>query len=586
MKGRKVYVEQQTGRQFSGLLSSEATFLPPGLSDHSPAVVSILESVNFGPKPFRFFEAWIGLLPRLKNLEAALKKWNKDSIGDVFLVVKNADLKLNQIQINLATHPDDSDLVILELEAKKKLWEALSTEEKSLKEKSRVKSIQLGDGNNSDSGFSRFVPLQYGLDYVQQDSLIGKVSNKEIREVVFSMKNSKAPGPDGFGAGFFKHSWEVVGEELTLAVKWFFSKSILPDSINATFISLIPKTEDVTSFAGYRPIALCNLFYKIITKILSNRLQGVVGKVVSDNQSAFIKGCSIVDNILVCNDVVRGIDQKGIGPTAVLKIDLHKAYDSLSQKYLFQIMDRMGFPSKFMGWVKACVDTPCFSILLNGSPTGYFKGRRGIRQGDPLSPYLFTIAMEGFSALMRNLEVEGRISLLPRCKSSHLSHLIFADDLKIFVKAASDSILAYCSAILDLVRRRLDGWKARFLSFAGRLQLLSSVLQGCYIYWSGIFALSSGVKQKLESMFANFLWTGPSLERKVLKGHIISLCEQLHRKEIRHVWREMNQPADFTAAIDTGDGESIFNPSEFPLELVELIQNDADCKAYFRTSSF
>ncbi|XP_043687599.1 uncharacterized protein LOC122638815 [Telopea speciosissima] len=496
------------------LRSSEATFLPPGLSDHSPAVVSIFDGVNFGRKPFRFFEAWIG---REGFDEVVAKGWESP-----------VDMKLNptlrfaarlrnvKIQTNLAARPTDSNLVTLETAAKKKLWEALSIEEKFLKEKSRITNIQLGD----DVGFfPEFIPLQHGLDSMQQISLIGKVSNKEIKEVVFAMKNSKAPGPDGFGAAFFKHAWEVVGEDLTLAVKWFFSKSIVPSSINATFICLIPKTDSTSSFAGYRPIALCNLFYKIITKILSNRLQGVVGKVVSDNQSAFIKGRSIVDNILVCHDVVRGIEQKGASPMAVLKIDLHKAYDALSKKFLFVIMERMGFPAKFIQWVKACVDSPCFSILLNGSPTGYFKGKRGIRQGDPLSPYLFTIAMEGFTALMQKLECEGRISLFPRCKSSHLSHLIFADDLMVFVKAAHDSVSAYCSAILDLVRQRLEGWKARFLSFAGRLQLLTSVLQGCYIYWSGIFALPGGVKQKLESMFSNFLWTGPSLERKV---HYIS----------------------------------------------------------------
>ncbi|XP_043697333.1 uncharacterized protein LOC122648146 [Telopea speciosissima] len=156
------------------LRSSEATFLPPGLSDHSPAVVSILERMNFGPKLFRFFEAWIGregfeevvtrgwdcpvnmklnpmlrFAAHLKNVKAELKKWNKDSIGDVFLAVKNATAELTHIQVNLTAQPNDSNLVNLESEAKKKLWEALSIEEKFLKEKSRVRNIQLGDGNNS-----------------------------------------------------------------------------------------------------------------------------------------------------------------------------------------------------------------------------------------------------------------------------------------------------------------------------------------------------------------------------------------------------------------------------------------------------
>ncbi|XP_043697111.1 uncharacterized protein LOC122647869, partial [Telopea speciosissima] len=444
------------------------------------------------------------------------------------------------------------------------------------------------------------IPL-LGVVSESQNMELGKeVNGDEVKRVVFSLKDSKAPGPDGFGAGFYKHSWEVIGEELTHAVQWFFANSFMPRSINATFITLVPKSGDVSTFAGFRPIALCNLLYKIITKILSNRIQHVIGSVVSHNQSAFIKGRSIVDNILVCHDIVRGIEQKAANPTAVLKVDLHKAYDSLSRKFLFDVMGRMGFSDKFIGWVKACVTTPMFSVLINGSPAGFFNGGRGIRQGDPLSPYLFTLAMEAFTGIMRRLEIDGQIKLLPRCKSFHLSHLIFADDLMIFVKGNRDSILASlggldefaalsglqlnrskssiilggltqtsslelldltgfsetklpirylgvplvsgrlsmkdCSPILDLVRRKLEGWKARFLSYAGRLQLLASVLQGSYIYWAGIFGLPGNVITKLESMFSNFLWSGPSLQRKT---HFISWDASRVSTTAPWVWRKV-----------------------------------------------
>ncbi|XP_043697076.1 uncharacterized protein LOC122647840 [Telopea speciosissima] len=286
------------------------------------------------------------------------------------------------------------------------------------------------------------IHLSGDISEIQILELEREISREEIKGVVFAMKDSKAPGPDGFGARFYKTTWEIIKEDLIKAINWFFENSLMPYSVNATFISLIPKSGDASSFAGYRPTALCNLLYKIISKIISNRLQKVIGEVISFNQSAFIKGRSIVDNILVCHDIVRGIEQKAANPTVVLKVDLHKAYDSLSRNFLFGVMERMGFTGKFLGWVKACVTTPMFSVLINGSPTGYFKGDRGIRQGDPLSPYLFTIAMEAFSGIIRRLEVDGQIKLLPRCKALHLSHLIFADDLMIFVKANRESVLA------------------------------------------------------------------------------------------------------------------------------------------------
>ncbi|XP_043717559.1 uncharacterized protein LOC122665471 [Telopea speciosissima] len=448
-----------------------------------------VEDFNACPKPFKFFDAWtthgdyfevvkkgwafpikpqsnplLCFAAKLRNVKLELKRWNKEDFGDVFHSVKVAEEELSRIQADISLNPMDDSLIILEREAKGKLWSALQMEERVLKEKSRVKWLQLGDGNNSffhksmRSRFNRKHILEivdqngvvveepkrikeeavkfycnlFGTDSIDEGTcpnsihlsgaiseiqileLEREISREEIKGVVFAMKDSKAPGPDGFGARFYKTTWEIIKEDLIKAINWFFENFLMPYSVNATFISLIPKSGDVSSFAGYRPIALCNLLYKIISKIISNRLQKVIGEVISFNQSAFIKGRSIVDNILVCHDIVRGIEQKAANPTVVLKVDLHKAYDSLSRNFLFGVMERMGFTGKFLGWVKACVTTPMFSVLINGSPTG----------------------------IIRRLEVDGQIKLLPRCKALYLSHLIFADDLMIFVKANRESVLA------------------------------------------------------------------------------------------------------------------------------------------------
>lgn len=163
---------------------------------------------------------------------------------------------------------------------------------------------------------------------------------------------------------------------------------------------------------------------------------------MSWNQSVFIKERSIADNILVCHKVVRGIEKKNSPRSVMLKVDLLKAYDSLNRRLLLAMLRKMEFPDTFIGWIAACVNSSMFSILVNGSPACYFRGGRGITQGDPISPYLFALCTEGLTTLLNEATRDGRITLLKKCAPLNLSHLIFADDLMVFVRADIDSLTA------------------------------------------------------------------------------------------------------------------------------------------------
>lgn len=165
------------------------------------------------------------------------------------------------------------------------------------------------------------------LTEMQQQALCRPVTEEEVYDAVFSIDSRKAPGPDGFSSSFFKSSWEIVKEDLVKAVKDFFAKGKMLKQVNCTLITLVPKV-NAPNFAKYfRPISCCNVMYKVITKIIANRMQDYLGDLISYNQGAFVKSRSIMDNILICQDLVHNYHRNDSPARCLLKIDLQKAYD-------------------------------------------------------------------------------------------------------------------------------------------------------------------------------------------------------------------------------------------------------------------
>jgi hypothetical protein len=208
-----------------------------------------------------------------------------------------------------------------------------------------------------------------------------------------------------------------------------------------------------------RTISCCNVVYKCITKILANQLRGGLNDIVSSNQSACIPGRSIAENILLAQEIVSDYHKNNGKPRSALKIDLMKAYDSMSWDFIVHCLKCFGAPQQFVHWIQVCLTSPQFCIALNGSLVGYYSGKKGLRQGNPISPYLFVLAMEVLSLLLA--EAVGRFPRFgfhPRCQALGRTHLCFADDLLIFSVANSTSI----KVILDVLKEfeELSGLKA------------------------------------------------------------------------------------------------------------------------------
>ncbi|XP_075091932.1 uncharacterized protein LOC142172066 [Nicotiana tabacum] len=191
--------------------------------------------------------------------------------------------------------------------------------------------------------------------------------------------------------------------------------------------------EDPEYASQYRPISCCNVVYKGISKMLCSRLTHAVSQLEADNQATFIPRRSMMHNVLICHDLLRHYNRK-TSARCLMNIDLRKAYDLVEWKFLEEVLKGFGFPEKFLQLIMTCVKSTKFSIKINGEGHGYFEGRRGLRQGDLMSPLLFVLVMEYLSRTLKFMSGLPNFQFHPMCKQLKLTHLIFADDLMILCK--------------------------------------------------------------------------------------------------------------------------------------------------------
>jgi len=214
-------------------------------------------------------------------------------------------------------------------------------------------------------------------------------------------------------------------------------------SFNATFVSLIPKKTGAMDVRDFRPISLVGGIYKIISKVLANRFKSVLGKIISNTQNAFIGGRQILDSLLIANECVDSQTRSG-EPGLLCKLDLEKAYDHVNWDFLLYLLHCCGFGEKWRAWIQFCISTVRFSVLVNGTPSGFFNSSRGLRQGDLLSPFLFVVVMEALSRMLSVALDQGNlIGFLVGFREPEalvVNHLMFADDTLIFCGAQEEQI--------------------------------------------------------------------------------------------------------------------------------------------------
>jgi hypothetical protein len=217
------------------------------------------------------------------------------------------------------------------------------------------------------------------------------------------MKPNKLPGPDDFTAGFYQKHWSMVKDDICHAVLTFLNGGDMPEIVNNIVLVLIPKVKNLEEVTQFRPIALCNVLYKICSKVISNRLCGILDDIITEEQSAFAPGRLITDNALIAYESIHYLKhKKGKSGACAVKIDMAKAYDRVEWQYLRSIMLHLGFKEAWVSLIMKCVESVTFSFRVNGHFSVAFKPTRDIKQGDPISPYLFLLCAEGLSCMLKN----------------------------------------------------------------------------------------------------------------------------------------------------------------------------------------
>nr|GEX02625.1 RNA-directed DNA polymerase, eukaryota [Tanacetum cinerariifolium] len=442
---------------FSFFPHISAVCLDRHLSDHRPILLRECTS-DFGPILFRFYHSWLDL-PDFKSHQISLSNELKS--------------KLNDIEKRLDQGETSDEILLSRMEVLKQLQEIQAVKNCDLMQKAKIRWAIEGDENskyfhaiiNKKRASLSVKGILVDGDWIDDPALVNldqaselefSISKEEIHTAVWGCGIDKSLGPDGFTFEFFRKFWDIVGPDFCTAVEWFFEHGNFAKGCNSSFFTLIPKVVDPKIVSDFRPIRLIGSLYKVVTKILVNRLSMVISNLISDVQTAFLPKRQILDGPFIINEILARCRIKKHS-AMIFKVDFAKAYDSIRWDFLDDILTSFGFRSKWRCWIRGSLSSGKASILVNGSPSDEFQFYRGLKQGDPLAPFLFLLIMESL-----HLSLSRAIEAAP---FRYLGVLV----------GENMSLSKAWDVSISKMKNRLSKWKVNALSIGGRLTLLKSL---------------------------------------------------------------------------------------------------------------
>ncbi|KAL9665795.1 hypothetical protein QQ045_000116 [Rhodiola kirilowii] len=433
-------------------------------SDHSPLVIQLEECMsNYNTSIRRFEPMWLrhenfkrvvedawraqspscSLSQKLKGCLVEMTRWG----GEAFVNVKKRIRELKENIQRLRRLPRTDEVAREEINLTEELDEWLEREELWWRQRSRAEWLRHEDKNTAYfHARANQRRKRNHIDYLKNAEGEFCYAGSEIEAIVTSyLTNIFCSQVEEF-----EDRWRQVSRiiprlvtEVTREVLRCLNDGYLDTNLNETLIVLIPKVKKVEKVEDLRPISLCNVVMKLIPKVLANRLKEILPDMVSQSQSAFVRGRLITDNILIAHEVTHYIkcrDQKKTGYVS-LKLDMSKAYDKIEWRFLEQMMLALGFDRSWVKMVMLCVRSVSYKVRINNQISESIYPSRGLRQGDPISPYVFLLCAEWLNYAVGEYQELGLLQGIKIYRRAlTVTHLMFADDCMLFFKAGKESV--------------------------------------------------------------------------------------------------------------------------------------------------